>query len=106
MRLRWKNRIRAGKAFVSLLLGTNSLVGTPSPLPQRPSIPERVAAVRSSLAQKSAPDASSLAPPASAHNPQQELAQWINWPNWGNWNNWLNWNNWGNWANWANWRNF
>jgi len=106
MRRVLRNRIRAGKAFVSLLLGTNTLFGTITPSSRQASIGERVAVVRASLAQngeqRNRPSGLKKAEPKALG----ELAQWSNWPNWGNWNNWNNWRNWNNWANWSNWRNF
>jgi hypothetical protein len=83
----------------SLVLGSASVSGGSPPTLDTPSIPSRVAAVRSALAEK---QASSLLPGTSQIDDDafREVAQ--QWRDWNNWNNWNNWGNWGNWGNWAN----
>jgi hypothetical protein len=66
-----------------------------------PSVPERVAAVRTELNKRVAEAQALGGHEAVAKLPyaQTEVASWLNWYNWPNWNNWSNWANWSNWFN-------
>jgi hypothetical protein len=92
-------------ALFSLVLGTTPIPGGPSPSAGPPSIPSRVAAVRSALAERQGSNPSTTLP-GTEDTTFHEVAQQPPWGNWLNWGNWGNWNNWNNWGNWGNWRNF
>ena len=66
-----------------------------------PTIPDRVAAVRTELNKIVATQ-----PAENLPYTQMQVASWLNWVNWPNWNNWRDWNNWRNWSNWRNWINY
>jgi hypothetical protein len=73
-----------------------------------PTIPDRVAAVRSEMNKRIAEVQQVSGAEAIQKLPfaELQLASWLNWVNWPNWNNWRDWNNWRNWSNWPNWINF
>jgi hypothetical protein len=95
------------KALCSLFLA-GGLFGTQAQAAvttSAPSIPARVAAVRTEMNKRVA-EAQDLSGLPKLPYAQQEVASWLNWVNWPNWNNWRDWNNWRNWSNWSNWINY
>jgi hypothetical protein len=91
---------KARKAFCAAFLAGGLFGG--QAVQAAPTIPDRVAAVRSEMNKRLA-DVQQL---GGTEAVQKQLASWLNWVNWPNWNNWRDWNNWRNWSNWPNWFNF
>jgi hypothetical protein len=97
---------RARKAFAAAFLAGGLFGG--QAVQAAPTIPNRVAAVRSEMNKRVA-EAQQLGGMEAIQKlpfAQLQLASWLNWVNWPNWNNWRDWNNWRNWSNWPNWFNF
>ena len=103
--------LRARKAFCAAFLAGGLFGGqaVQAAVPSAaPSIPDRVAAVRTELNKRVA-EAQQLGGMEAIEKlpyTQMQVASWLNWVNWPNWNNWADWNNWRNWSNWRNWINF
>ncbi len=100
---------RARKAFCAAFLAGGLFGGqaVQASVPA-PTIPDRVAAVRTEMNKRVA-EAQQLGGTEAIQKlpfAQMQLASWLNWVNWPNWNNWRDWNNWRNWNNWANWFNY
>lgn len=101
--------VKARKAFCAAFLAGGLFGGqaVQAAVPA-PSIPDRVAAVRTELTKRVA-EAQQLGGVEAVEKlpfAQMQVASWLNWVNWPNWNNWRDWNNWSNWSNWRNWLNF
>jgi hypothetical protein len=68
-----------------------------------PTVPERLAAVRSRMRElQPNPYDAKRSDKGDVSTVAQWGNQWANWNNWNNWSNWTNWNNWGNFGNWGN----
>ncbi len=102
MENKFKLSLKARKALCSAFLAGGLFGGQAleASVPA-PTIPDRVAAVRTELNKLVA-----TTPVEKLPYTQMQVASWLNWVNWPNWNNWRDWNNWRNWSNWRNWINY
>ena len=100
---KFKLSLKARKALCSAFLAGGLFGGqaVQASVPTTPTIPDRVAAVRTELSKQMATQ-----PIEKLPYTQMQVASWLNWVNWPNWNNWRDWNNWRNWSNWRNWINY
>jgi hypothetical protein len=96
------------KAVCSLFLAGGLFGSQAHAAVTAPTIPDRVAAVRTEMNKRVAEAQALGGTEAISKLPytQMQVASWLNWVNWPNWNNWADWNNWRNWSNWRNWINF
>ena len=96
--------VKARKAFCAAFLAGGLFGGqaVQASVPA-PTIPDRVAAVRTEMTKLAAQGTEAI---QKLPYTQMQVASWLNWVNWPNWNNWRDWNNWRNWSNWRNWINF
>jgi hypothetical protein len=96
--------VKARKAFCAAFLAGGLFGGqaVQASVPA-PTIPDRVAAVRTEMNKVAAQGTEAI---QKLPYTQMQVASWLNWVNWPNWNNWRDWNNWRNWSNWRNWINF
>ena len=101
--------VRARKALCSVFLAGGLFGGQAmqAAVPA-PTIPDRVAAVRTELNKRilSAQELGGTEAIQKLPYTQVQVASWLNWVNWPNWNNWRDWNNWHNWNNWSYWINY